>query len=432
MADLLAKYKDFNATASQSIMSMNKPDWDCYKETAPYSGALNSLDVSKGGGNKNSFTRDSVKGLMAALSSGSADPAAVQYILTTVYEMLREDSSAFSAFDGCDVMGMTDAMTSSDDPQKMYCADKAGWILSAVIGHSPKYFSEDNVATVLSKAAGACSELGYLEVAVNLLKADRFRSFVWSQQDGPCSRACKVSAKKDAPILYKSMFAIWMVSFEPSLLQSLHDNLAVEKIKAVVSESRTEKVIRMTLSIIKNFLAKKGDCPVIVQDIVEEGLLEAVQNLEYEKWRDNELYDEIKEVSQLVAAEVNKCSSFDRYMKELDSGVLSWGFIHSNKFFGENIMKFDTGDFKAVKGLAKLLASENKTTLAVACHDIGQIVTLHPAGKQQIARLGVKERVMELMGSTDADNREVRREALLCCQKIMLNKWQDAAAADKK
>ena len=39
---------------------------------------------------------------------------------------------------------------------------------------------------------------------------------------------------------------------------------------------------------------------------------------------------------------------------------------------------------------------------------------------------------MELMGSTDPEKREVRREALLCCQKIMLNKWQDVAATDKK
>jgi V-type H+-transporting ATPase subunit H len=427
MADLLVKYKDYTSTASQNIMNMNKPDWDVYKETSPYSGALNSLEVGKGGGNKASFTRDSVKGVIAALS---VQPDAVQYILTTVTEMLREDSSAFSAFDGCDIMGMTAAMVPSEDPQKMYCADKAAWILSAVIGHSPKYFTEDNVATVLSKAADACSELGYLEVAVNLLKAESFRGFVWSQQDGPCARVCRVSAKKDAPIIYKSMFALWMVSFEPSLLQSLRENLAVEKIKAVVAECRTEKVIRMCLSVIKNLLAKKSDCPLIVQDLVEEGLLEAVQNLEYEKWRDNELYDDIKEVAQLIAAEVNKSCSFDRYMKELDSGALSWGFIHSSKFFGENIMKFDTGDYKAVKSLAKLLASDNNTTLAVACHDIGQFVALHPAGKQQVARLGVKERVMELMGSTDADQREVRREALLCCQKIMLNKWQDAA--DKK
>jgi len=39
---------------------------------------------------------------------------------------------------------------------------------------------------------------------------------------------------------------------------------------------------------------------------------------------------------------------------------------------------------------------------------------------------------MELMGSTDQDKKEVRREALLCCQKIMLNKWQDVATVEKK
>jgi len=47
-------------------------------------------------------------------------------------------------------------------------------------------------------------------------------------------------------------------------------------------------------------------------------------------------------------------------------------------------------------------------------------------------KLGVKERVMMLMSSNDPDKREVRREALLCCQKIMLNKWQEVASADKK
>merc|ERR1712185_135132 len=174
-----------------------------------------------------------------------------------------------------------------------------------------------------------------------------------------------------------------------------------------------------------------GAFKAINEDMVEEGMLEVVQNLEYEKWRDNDLYDDIREVGQMISNEVKERSNFDRYMKELESGNLAWGFIHSSKFFGENIMKFESNDFKAVKSLASLLAQDDNTTLAVACHDIGQFVSLHPAGKKQVARLGVKERVMELMGSTDSDKREVRREALLCCQKIMLNKWQDAAA-DKK
>jgi len=49
---------------------------------------------------------------------------------------------------------------------------------------------------------------------------------------------------------------------------------------------------------------------------------------------------------------------------------------------------------------------------------------LHPLGKKKVEQFGVKAKVMKLMESED---REVRREALLCCQKIMLNKWQDAS-----
>merc|ERR1712085_65826 len=49
----------------------------------------------------------------------------------------------------------------------------------------------------------------------------------------------------------------------------------------------------------------------------------------------------------------------------------------------------------------------------------------HRSFAEQMVKLGVKERVMTLMGSNNPEHRDVRREALLCCQKIMLNKWQD-------
>merc|ERR1712039_1056460 len=158
---------------------------------------------------------------------------------------------------------------------------------------------------------------------------------------------------------------------------------------------------------------------------VESHLLESVQGLEYEKWRDAELYDEIRDMIALVSHEVTEFSNFDRYERELATGTLAWGFVHTSKFWAENVMKFQDHDFAALKKLALCLSSKDKVTLAVACHDIGEFVALHPLGKKKVAQLSVKERVMELMGSMDANYREVRREALLCCQKIMLNKWQE-------
>merc|ERR1712232_380077 len=107
-------------------------------------------------------------------------------------------------------------------------------------------------------------------------------------------------------------------------------------------------------------------------ELVEEGMLEAVQQLEFEKWRDAELYDDIREVSQILSNEVNELSNYARYEREVSSGNLSWGFIHSSKFWAENINEFEKKDFKCINMLAACLNSVAPTTLAVACHDIGE------------------------------------------------------------
>ena len=53
---------------------------------------------------------------------------------------------------------------------------------------------------------------------------------------------------------------------------------------------------------------------------------------------------------------------------------------------------------EALKMLASLLqsGSTDDTTLAVACHDLGEFVTLHPLGKKKVAQLQVKEKAMLL------------------------------------
>merc|ERR1719217_1709087 len=124
--------------------------------------------------------------------------------------------------------------------------------------------------------------------------------------------------------------------------------------------SRAEKVVRMCLSFLKNALGYK----MLAEEIVEQEVLEAVQALEYEKWRDAELYEEIREASQKINKEVMLLSNFDRYERELSSGQLKWGFIHENKFWAENVMKFESNQFAAIKQLAALLNATNATTQA--------------------------------------------------------------------
>lgn len=442
---LLDKYRPDNdgissaADVHQNILEMPAPDWGKFPATTQLKQVLAALTPGQNAADvKANCTQQTVAACMAAMAI-KEDPAPLQYILTILYDMLREDGSCFSLFedalkDNCGIYKPLMAVLerSPTDAQWKYVADKSAWILTSVMGRTPRYFSDDNVkdtVDILMKKP-SCSELGTIEAITNLLKAP-FRTIVW---DAPGVQKLILSknGRSSSPIVYKCVFAIWMLSFEPSLMGSLKATEVIKKLKSIMTESRVEKVIRLCVTVLKNFLTQKSVCQQICEDIVEEGVLEAVQQLEYEKWRDQELYEEIRELVALITSEVKELSNFDRYMRELESGSLSWGFIHSSKFFGENVMKFDNGEFKALKLLANCLASSDVTTLAVACHDIGEFVSLHPLGKKQVGRLGVKERVMELMSSTDPNFREVRREALLCCQKIMLNKWQDVASVDKK
>jgi V-type H+-transporting ATPase subunit H len=369
---------------------------------------------------------DIVKTLLECLAS-MQDTLTAQWLATLLYDMLREDAGCFTIFEDAlkqqspvyKLLAATIARPGVDS----YVADKSAWVLTAIIGNSPRFFSEEDVKGLVDslQACQAISKLGFLEAMVNLLKADLFRSLVWSQQSVSETVLGVDAQNAPSPYLYKCVFAIWMLSFSRDATTDLKGRQIVHKMKEFLTTSRVEKVVRLCLTVIRNFLADKQLC----EDIVENGVLEVVQQLEFEKWRDAELYDDIREVASLISTEVNEMSNFDRYERELQSGKLKWGFIHSTKFWAENVMKFESNDFRALKTLATLLNSADATTLAVACHDVGEFVALHPLGKKQAAKLGVKERVMQLMSSESAEHREVRREALLCCQKIMLNKWQD-------
>jgi len=291
------------------------------------------------------------------------------------------------------------------------------------------HYTEKQAKELLDKVFSKecrCSSQGKLETTVNLLKSD-FRKTAWFNPDAQtCVLAVKAS--DSSQMLYKYMFALWMLSFDAQIAPSLQERDVVPNIRNMLASCRVEKVVRLGLVVIKNFLSVKATAEypkALAEDIVETSTLDVLNQLEIEKWRDAELYDEIREVSQLVAVQVSALSSFDKYEKEIDTGFMVWGHLHSNKFWGENVSKFDQNQFGVVKKLCALLTGvDDNVTRAVACHDIGEFAVLHPLGKKKIAEFAVKDKVMELMASED---RDVRREALLCCQKIMLNKWQDAS-----
>jgi len=369
---------------------------------------------------------------MLVLSMSAGDEAtlqALQYTLTLLLDLLREDSSCFSNFEQAfrTKKLRVDVLQQLMKHDNWYVADKAAWLLTVLIGHAQQYFSQEFVQDVCANLLDTPSkrtELGNLEAITNLLKSERYRVFVWSRPGLP-ARIFQGAGGETQPsqIVYRRVFAIWTLSFDNEICKSLSRYGVVSELKLILASSRVEKVIRLSLTVLRNLIAIRSLC----EDIVEENMLDVVKQLEFEKWRDTELYDSIREVAQTISDKVYEFSNFDRYDRELRSGSMRWGFIHSHKFWSENFTKFEVNNFEALGLLASLLmdGTTDPTTLAVVCHDVGEFVSLHPLGKRKIAAHRIKERVMELMASSDPVYREVRREALLCCQKIMLKRWQD-------
>lgn len=443
-ASLIEKYRvdgggDLSKAAEthQSILSF-KPDWESYEATKASAHVLKLIEADAPAIKNKSMIQGHIQVVQACMNvMAMRDDKPIQWLLTLFYDMLREDSSSYVIFEEATKQKIEvykPLMTLLLRPGlDNYTADKVSWLLSAVISHVPAVVAKANVQeflnVIMDSAKTNCSELGQLEAITNLLKSDAYRKFTWSQP-GISELIFRIQPKTaPSPHLYKCIFAIWALSFDQEITASLKEMHVIKKLREALTYSRVEKVIRLCLTLLKNFLGNKSLC----EDIVEEGILEAVQQLEFEKWRDAELYEDIKDMAIQIGSEVSEMSNYERYERELQTGKLQWGFIHSSKFWAENVMKFESNDFRALKMVASLLQSPSTddTTLAVACHDIGEFVTLHPLGKKKVAQLQVKEKVMELMAAPEQKSREVRREALLCCQKIMLNKWQDMEQVPK-
>eukprot|EP00914_Ancora_sagittata_P014519 GHVO01028378.1.p1 GENE.GHVO01028378.1~~GHVO01028378.1.p1 ORF type:complete len:181 (+),score=17.99 GHVO01028378.1:31-543(+) len=158
--------------------------------------------------------------------------------------------------------------------------------------------------------------------------------------------------------------------------------------------------------------------------LIDSDAAHALTLLEYAKWRDEEMYTEIHDSLTSLQTRIRQFSNYARYVRELSKGHMRWSFLHTEKFWYENVMHFEDNEFAAIKTLAGLLQSDDPVTQSVACSDLGEFARLHPTGKKIIAKHRIKEMVMLLMSSK---HRDVSREALLCVQKMMLDRWQDAA-----
>jgi V-type H+-transporting ATPase subunit H len=129
-------------------------------------------------------------------------------------------------------------------------------------------------------------------------------------------------------------------------------------------------------------------------------------NLSGRHLTDSDLLDDLNSLDQMLDEYTKTQTTFDEYAAEVNSGHLRWSPPHKNAtFWRENARKILESEKGALpKKLAEIMGKpwdNDKKVLAIGCNDVGRLVKEVPDQRQQLERLGLKRRVMELMSDPD-------------------------------
>ncbi|EGT30336.1 hypothetical protein CAEBREN_09708 [Caenorhabditis brenneri] len=258
-----------------------------------------------------------------------------------------------------------------------------------------------------------------------MLRHDNFRH-EFAQQGGVETLVAALGKTTNFQLQYQIAFALWCLTFNGEISRKATAAGVIPALGDILSESTKEKVIRIILATFANILNKVDEREIkreAALQMVQCKTLKTLELIDAKKYDDPDLEEDVKFLSEELTLSVHDLSSYDEYYTEVRSGRLQWSPVHkSEKFWRENVQKFNEKQFEVVKILIKLLeSSHDPIILCVAAHDIGEYARHYPRGKTVVEQYQGKAAVMRLLSAEDPN---VRYHALLAVQKLMVHNWE--------
>ncbi|XP_060523231.1 V-type proton ATPase subunit H isoform X2 [Cylas formicarius] len=257
-----------------------------------------------------------------------------------------------------------------------------------------------------------------------MLRIDEYR-FAFVSVDGISTLLTVLSGRVNFQVQYQLIFCLWVLTFNSLLAEKMNKFNVIPILADILSDSVKEKVTRIILAVFRNLIEKPEDQQVAKEHciaMVQSKVLKQLQIFEQRKFDDEDISADIEFLSEKLQASVQDLSSFDEYATEVKSGRLEWSPVHKSKFWRENAQRLNEKNYELLRILIHLLeTSKDPLVLSVASFDIGEYVRHYPRGKHVIEQLGGKQLVMQLLAHEDPN---VRYEALLAVQKLMVHNWE--------
>ncbi|KAF6025594.1 VhaSFD [Bugula neritina] len=257
-----------------------------------------------------------------------------------------------------------------------------------------------------------------------LLRIDGYRK-VFFEIDGVSAIVNVLSSRVGFQLQYQLTFCLWCLTFNEDISSRLEKYNLIPILADILSEAVKEKVLRIILATYRNLLEKPEETQTKQQNalsMVQCKLIKQLEILTDKKFEDEDVVDDIKFLSEFLETSVQDLSSFDEYVTEIKSGRLEWSPVHKEiRFWRENAPRLNEKNYELLRTLVHLLNSNHDPLiLSVAAHDIGEYVRHYPRGKHVLEQIGGKEAVMKHLAHEDPN---VRYEALLSVQKLMVHNW---------
>ncbi len=223
-------------------------------------------------------------------------------------------------------------------------------------------------------------------------------------------------------LLYEAGVAVWLLTFYAPAAEGTLASGALAGLIETARNATKEKVVRVSLAALRNLLDCEAAPGARAAVTAAAGRLAATLRLR--AFHDEEVLDAIAALEEHAAAGTKAAGSFERYRQEVLSGALEWGGGRGDEsFWREHAPQFEENNCALVRSLCGVLSSTSAPprALAVACFDIGQIAAAVPRGRAVINECGGKAAMLKLMTH---DDEEVRKQALLATQKLLVVGWQ--------
>lgn len=445
MPDDIEKGGVFEATSilqqrAQEIRSQGKPNWQSYLHSGMLSqddfNFISRFDVP------DQRTREAVikenpqqlaKTFLNLLSHISKDTT-IQYVLTLLDDILQEDKTRVEIF-------------------REYSAKKkeSAWAQLLTLLNRPGNFIMNMNARVIAKIACWSKNLmdgddlqfyltwlkeqlkmpnnEYLQSVARclqmMLRLDTYR-VAFAQLDGIATITEVLSSKVGFQIQYQLSFCLWVLTFNADIAEKTNKVGIIPILADILADAQKEKVSRIILAVFRNLIEKPDDRQVVKENCISMVQCKALKQLEFieqKKFDDEDIQADIEFLKEKMEASLQDLSSYDEYVTEVHSGRLEWSPVHrSEKFWRENAARLNEKNYELLKILINLLeTSKDHLVLSVACFDLGEYVRHYQRGKHVLEQLNGKTLVMSLLGHEDPN---VRYEALLAVQKLMVHNWE--------